>query len=401
MDLFNRERLRVLAEAEADPCVSLYMPTVRFEAEQEQNAIRYKNLLKEARSRLKERGLREERIEKILKPAQDRLDDTAYWRSLSDGLAVFLTENGSRFYRLPVDFEELAVVNTRPHLTPLFPLIASNNRYYVLALSQNRVQLFQGTHFALSEIKATEIPTSITEALAFDDPEQSLQEHTAARAGGRSDTVFHGQGGDEDDTSNRPHADLKRFFDQIDNGVREALQGENAPLVLAGVKYYLPLYREANKYAALVEDQIAPGNPEHLEPKELHAKTWALVEPRFQEAQNESADQFHHQHGSEGGLASDSLHEIVPASVFSRINTLFLPVDAHCWGRYDAEANTVELHEEQEVGDEDLLNVAAVQTYLNGGTVHALRPEHMPTRGQLVAATFRYPAEDLAATEES
>jgi hypothetical protein len=400
MDLFNKERLSALAHTEADPCISLFMPTVRFEAEQEQNTIRYKNLLSHARDDLRAREMSDGRIEEILQPARERLDDTAFWRSLSEGLAVFITPGGTNFYRLPLNFEELVVVNDTFHLTPLFPLIASNNRYYVLALSQNEVKLYQGTHFAISEVKTAEIPTSITETLAFDDPERNVQNHTASRAGKRSDAAFHGHGSDQDDAAARPHADLKRFFDQIDDGVRDTLGDEAAPLVLAGVKYYLPIYREANKYGGLVEDQIAPGNPEHLEAKELHANTWELVEPIFHEAQAQSMDNFRQELGHGEGLASEDLNEIVPASVFSRVNDLFVPIGEHRWGHYDAERNTVELHEGQETGDVDLLNFATVQTYLNGGTVHALRPDNMPDKGQLLAATFRYPAENMTAVEE-
>ena len=398
MDLLNRQTLKNFAQTEAAPCISLYMPTFRFEADQEQNAIRYKNLLKEAKNQLKETGRREEEIDALLQEVKARMDDTAFWRNVSDGLAVFITEEATRFFRLPIDFEELAVVGERFHLKPLFPLIASNNRYYVLALSQNNVRVYQGTHYAISELDTKDIPESIIEALAFDDPEKSLQHHVSNRAGGRRDAEFHGQGGgNEDDVSAQPQAALKRFFDQIDKGLRGILQDENAPLVLAGVEYYLPIYREANKYPHLIEDQIAAGNPEHLHPKELHAKTWAIVEPLFQSAQEESMDQFHQQSGNGGKLASHNLHEIIPASVFSRVQTLFVPIGQHQWGHYDAEENAVQLHEEQQPEDDDLLNLATVHTYLNGGTVHALQPDNMPVQAPL-AAMFRYPA-DVSATE--
>ena len=71
MDLFNRERLRDLANTEADPCISLFMPTVRIESDQDQNPIRYKNLLKKARNDLRERGLHDDRIDELLAPARE------------------------------------------------------------------------------------------------------------------------------------------------------------------------------------------------------------------------------------------------------------------------------------------------------------------------------------------
>lgn len=42
----------------------------------------------------------------------------------------------------------------------------------------------------------------------------------------------------------------------------------------------------------------------------------------------------------------------------------------------------------EEPGDEDLLNAAAIQTLLNGGTVYAVEPEQVPDTAPL-AAIFR------------
>ena len=402
MDTFNKEQLQELARTHENPSVSLFMPTYRVESEQAQNPIRFKNLLKEAQSQLKEVGHREPEIERLLAPAKELMDQESFWHNQSDGLVAFLTPSSSRFFRLPVNFEALVTVGERFHLKPLFPLIASNNLFYILALSQNDVRLFQGTHYSVSEIEASEIPESIVEALFYDDPERQLQAHTGATMNdGRQDQVFHGHGrgsGDTDDAAARPNDALRRFFQQIDSGVQEVLEGEKAPLVLAGVEYYLPIYREVNHYNHLVENEIVAGNPEHLSAKELHEKAWEVVEPMFMASQQTSMEQFEQLRGNGGGLASEDLKEIIPAAVFSRIDTVFVPVGEHRWGHYDAEANTVEIHDEHMAGDDDLYDLAAVHAYLNGGTVHALRKENMPSEGTL-AATFRYPA-DVAATEQ-
>jgi hypothetical protein len=90
-------------------------------------------------------------------------------------------------------------------------------------------------------------------------------------------------------------------------------------------------------------------------------------------------------------MSSTDLREIIPAAVFSRVETLFVPIGEHQWGRYDRDANTVILHDKQESGDADLYDLAAVHTYLNGGNVQALRTENMPVDEGL-AATFRFPA---------
>lgn len=403
MDLFDREDLRRLAESQSEAAISIYMPTFRVEADAQQNPTRFKNLIREARDHLRANGHKDLDIDTLLADARRRLDDSAFWRMQNEGLAVFITPDQTEFYRLPLHFDEIAIVGERFHLKPLFPLIATNNRFYLLALSLNDVRLYQGTHEAVSEIESAEIPSDIVEAIRqYEDPEASLQMHTQNRATGngnasRSDVAFHGQGGDAEDRGRSPKQELKRFFHTIDDGVHDTLGGENVPLLLAGVSEYLPLYRDVNGYPHLIEDNIVAGNPEALHPTELHDKAWSHVEPLFQEAQTDAVERFEQLFYQDGDLASDHFHEIVPACAYSRVETLFVPIGQHRWGAFDASANTVELHESQEPSDEDLLNYAAVHAHLNGATVYALRPENMPG-GRSIAATFRYRA-DVSAVE--
>lgn len=398
MDLFSREELSELATMEGSPCVSIFMPTFHVESELSQNPIRLKNLIRTAREQLNTAGHREPEVEVLLKPLNSLVESNSFWLDQSDGFAAFLTLDNSYIFRLPVDFEELVVVGRRFHLKPLFPLIAANNRFYVLALSQNRVRLFQGTHYSISEVESTEIPESIMDVLYDEEQVRSVQHHVANVAGGRHDAMFHGRGVTSDDEDHRAHDQIVRFFREIDEGLRETLAGETAPLVLAGVEYYLPLYKEVNGYKQLVDDTIVQGNPDYAKPKDLHQKAWSLVEPRFLKTQADSLARFEHLANNGKRLGSDDIHQIVPAAVFGRVDTLFVEIGSHIWGVYDQEANTLELHDECQVGDEDLLDLAAVHTFLQGGTVHALQADSMPARNGL-AATFRYPA-DVAAAEQ-
>jgi hypothetical protein len=64
-------------------------------------------------------------------------------------------------------------------------------------------------------------------------------------------------------------------------------------------------------------------------------------------------------------------------------------VGVHQWGTYDPETMKVHLHLEAEPGDEDLLDFAAIHTFLNGGTVFAVEPDKVPNEA-LLAALFRY-----------
>lgn len=397
MDLLNRDQIAELARKNHEPCVSIFMPTHHVESELSQNPIRLKNLIRQTRHELKETGYRDTEFEPLLKPLASFVDSPSFWLDESDGFAAFLTGEESRVFRLPLDLEELVVTGARFHLKPLFPLMAANNRFYVLALSKNDVKLYQGTHYSLSEVESIEIPRSLIDVIFDEVEDRGLQFHTGNVAGGRHDAIFHGHGVTSDDDDHRPHDKLVRFFREIDHGLRDTLNGETAPLLLAGVEYYLPLYKEVNGYKHLVHDTIVQGSPDHMKSRELHTRAWEVVEPLFLQSQNKAIERFRQFSSNGQGLATDDIREIVPGSKFGRVDTLLIEIDAHVWGRYDEDANTLELHDERQVGDDDMLDFAAVQTFLQGGTVHALRAENMPAEGG-IAAIFRFSA-DVAADD--
>lgn len=402
MDLFNRNELQRLAQLEDDLCISIYMPTYRFRSDWSQNTTRFKNLLRDVRDQLREQEYREPDIDDILGDARELLDRPGFWRGLSEGLAVFLTAEASEFYRLPLPFDEIAIVEDRFHLKPLFPLIAANNRYYLLTLSQNDVRLYQGTRQAISEVEAAEIPSDIVTAVRqFEEPpEQGLQSHAqgapSSPDGREATQMRHGHGSSEDQ-SREPKDQLKRFFRRIDESVTEYLGEEEVPLVLAGVSEYLPLYKSVNSFPHLIEDDIIAGNPEQMDLNELHEEAWNVVESVLRTVQQEELDRFEDLFYENGELASDDFHEIIPACAYGRVDSLFVPQDQYRWGRFDPDTNTVQVHESQQPGDGDLLNYAALKSYLSGAAVHVLSSEEMPG-GRSVAAIFRYEA-DVTATE--
>ena len=397
MDHLNREALRQLAQTQDDPCVSLFMPTYHIETELSQNAIRLKNLLREANHQLKAEGFRDDDIDDILLPANILLERADAWSESSEGLAVFMTRSSAFIYRVPLAFEELVVTAHRFHLKPLFPLLASNNQFYVLALSKNRVRLFQGSHHSLKEVQVDDIPERLLDDYVVDKAGQAPQQRMGRRVGGRHDSAFHGQGSLHDRHQARQREELKRAFREIDKAVHAVLREEQAPLLVAGIEAFLPLYREVNTYGSFIEDEMVAGSPDHMHLHELHERAWGIVEPLFQEAQEASLSQYQ-QHAGRDGMASSDVKEIIPAAVYSRVDTLFVPIGEHLWGRYDMTSNAVSIHDDHRAGDDDLFDFAAVQTYLHGGTVHALQPDNMPTTTGL-AAMFRYPAH-VAAVEE-
>jgi hypothetical protein len=380
MELLSRAELETLIEEPEGLCVSIFLPTHRAGAQTQQDPIRLKNLLGEAEERLLAKGLRTQEVAGLLEPARELLADSVFWRHQSDGLAVFLSSGVFRYYRLPLNFEDLVVVADRYNLKPLLPLLTGDGQFYVLALSQNEVRLLRATRHSVSEVELEDIPESLADTLRYDDQEKQLQFHTgtAGGRGGRA-AIFHGHGPDD------PKDDILRYFRQIDRGVQELLKGSQAPLVLVGVDYLLPIYREASRYPHTIEEGVT-GNPESLRPEDLHERAWDAVRPRFSEAQQNAAARYRQLAGT--GQTSRDVREIVAAAYYGRVETLFVASGAQQWGVFDPDTGEVDLHEG--LGGEDLLDFAAIQTVLQQGTVYVTHPENMPTEDATAASVFRY-----------
>ncbi len=397
MNILNRHELEALAQASDGWCISMYLPTHRAGPEVQQNPIRLKNLVNKAETRLIDGGLRRPEAQNLLQPVRQLVVDDLFWQQQSDGLALFLSSDVFRYYRLPFDFDALVVVADYFHVKPLLPLLSGDGRFYILGLSQEEIRLLQGTRYSVSEVNLDRIPTSLAEVVRWDDPERRFQFHTATQTpagGGAPPTVkgarpaiFHGHGVASADD---PKSKIERYFHRVDQGLGEILADEEAPLVLAGVEYLLPLYREANTYAHLVEEGIE-GNPEELSPRDLHERAWAILQPVFQEEQREAAARYLHLSGSDSDLASRVVEEILPAAHHGRVDTLFVTLGAQVWGTFDPGTNSVQVQQEAPPDGQDLLDQAAVHTWLNGGAVYAVEPDAMPGQSKApLVAIFRY-----------
>lgn len=383
MDTITIEELKKFLPAQTGWHVSLYMPTKYKGQDTEQNRIRFKNLLQEAEQRLSTKGLRTPDIRKIMSPARQLLEKPGFWRHQSHGLAVFLTEETFYYYRLTLSFDELVVISDSFHIKPLLPFFASDGHFYILALSQNQVRLMEGTHHSVDEINLEDMPESMAEAFQYKRFIKDIQFHTGtstARHGDRAGT-YHGHDPSDEDKSR-----ILRWFQQIDDALPGLLLGEQSPMVLAGVEYLFPLYKQANSYHALVEKGI-PGNPEELKPEELHAQAWPLVAPIFQQAQEKATARYYQLSDTE--QTTTDVEEAVLAAHHGRIADLFVPLNVQIWGMYDPQENLVHIHAEKQPGDRDLLDLAAIQTILNGGTVFAVEQDQVPEEAPL-AAVLRY-----------
>lgn len=384
MQLLSIQDFKILAQfsATSAPCISIYMPTHRSFPDTNQDPIRLKNLLRGAEERLLSAGTEPGKIAELLRPVKELLNIPLFWRHQRDGLAIFITQDLFRCYQVTIPLPELVVVTERFHLKPLLALLSRDRRFFILALSQKQARLFEGSLENATDITPDDFPEDLASVLELYDPQKSLQSHSGSGGAGGRAGIFHGQGSGKDDLKER----ITEYFRQIDRSVVSRLSQQQSPLVLSAVDSLMPLYRAVNTYPYLADDGIV-GNPDLLSAEETHRKAWPIVDKLFQVARSEAADKYAALAGT--GRASRDLEEIVAAAHGGRVETLFVAVGVQRWGRFQADQGVVDLREEPRPDDEDLLNLAAVQTLLHAGNVFAVQPSDVPD-GQTVTAVFRY-----------
>jgi len=381
MSTITMSEIQTLLASRSRWCVSLFLPTHRAGKESEQDPIRLKNMLRDVEDTLVAKGMRSPEAKELLKPVQAAAQEPGFWQHYSDGLAIFVDPDNFHHFHLPIPFGERTVIANRFFIRPLLPMLTANGDFYILALSRNQVRLLGGNRFTIEDKALAGFPLSLAESMKYEDTVGNRQYRSGVGSGGGHPSVYHGHETGEDEKDQ-----LFRWFREIDEGIKPILGTGKMPMLLAAVDYYRPIYKEANTYAHLMEEGIS-GNPDDLKAETLHAQACAMLEPYFNLAREKAIDQYRSQ--SAGNKASSELKEVVPAAFQGRISTLFITLGAQVWGRFNPSTNSVEVHLEPELGDEDLLDLAAIQTILNGGTVYALQPELMPEDAQL-AALFRF-----------
>lgn len=300
--------------------VSLFMPTARAGAEVRENPIRAKSLIKEAEGQLKAHGVTAEEAADILGPLVALLEDDAYWQRMSDGLALFAGPGIWRAYRVATDFPEVVHVSDRFAVRPIVPAAVGDGEFLLLAGSQNKVRLLEGTAATIRELDRGSIPSSIEDMAGDTQPPPHQQQRFSAGAGGRSGggvVHSHGTGAEVGDVQ------LEKFLRQVAQGLREALRpNDRRPVVLAAVTEHLPQFREYLHYEHLV-DEVVAGNPDALSPGDLHERAWPVVEPALQRQAEAVAERFGDAIGAGRALAGGG-SDLLRAAKEGRVETLLL-----------------------------------------------------------------------------
>jgi len=366
----SRETLRGWLAGSRSPRATIYLPLQWSAPERNQNAVRLADAAREVEARLQAAGL----------PAETAGAWGARLRAVDleaiagpgpAGLAVLLDGRALRAIALYVPTPYRVCVASGFALRPLLAAMERTSRYRVLAVSANRVALYEGGPEGLALSPQPGLPQSLEDALGTEKTSNELRVR-GTRAGGGA-PVFYSHGAARDERK----LDLERFHEALGRILAGQLGDGSLPLVLVATQEHQAALRAAAKMPALLSEGVVC-NPDRLSPAELHAAAWPLVE-RWLGDPTRALSSW--ERARRRGKGLDLLSDIGAAAVWGRVQRLWVDLERSVPGRLDAATGSVISGS----GDDDLLDALAETVLARGGEVITLSASSLPASGGAVA----------------
>ena len=372
-----------LTSFKGKPCLSLYQPTHRRHPENQQDPIRFRHLVKALEvSLLKQYP--SANVKSILELFEDIAENQDFWKHTLDGLAILSAPKLFRVFLLQRTVAEFSVVSNSFHTKPLRQLLQSAERYQVLALSMDKVELFEGDRNALNPVELeANVPQTMAAALGEELTDSHSSVSSYGGVGSSHMAMHHGQGGRKDEID----SDTKRFFRAVDRAVLEHhSRPSGLPLMLAALPEHHHLFHEVSHNPFLMAKGLTI-NPQSLKQDALCKRAWEIAEPQQQARQEEWSDAY--AAAAAKGLGSENMSQVAHAAVAGRVATLLIEAERQVAGSIDASTGRIDHSELSNPRIDDVLDDLGALVEKRGGEVHVLSADRMPcTTG--VAASFRH-----------
>ncbi len=388
MEIFNRNAFINLSKSKASPYISIYSPTSRQSSEgYKKDQIHFKNQLQEVAIKLdKDHHLENKEIKSLLAPAHELLDNQKFWQNNSDMLACFISSEGMEILKVPIDIKDgQNFIGEKPLLLPMVPELSDDGHYYILLLNLDQILLYEATRNSIQEILLD--PEEVALSFTAEEEEDENQKQLHGQGGsGNAGVMYHGHDGGSDE---KKKVTILNYFHRMTNMLEPKLYNNPLPLILAGVDYLIPIFKEASKYNHLLDGHVSGAYGEK-DMMTLHQKSWEIVAPFFEKERIKRKETFSQKAADGLALSNDQL-KIIKAALTGGVETLLVNANhKHLFGTYDPENHIINVTDTQENSGHCLIDEAAARTIEFKGKVYIVEEENMP-EGAQVAAILRYP----------
>ena len=232
VDIPAPSEIAALATFRGEGCVSIYLRTTPVTPQAQGDPIELKNLARRAAEQLQAAGIDKRSCAAIAEQLDDLIDDHEFWRFQAHSLAIFVTPQNLRTFRLPNALQSLVIVSDRFQVKPLLRSVSFPQSCYVLALAQKSVRIVEvSPDLPSTAIHVEGMPEDAGRAVqgageAGDwprSPRPRLRASAGARGAGWPSGRIQAAEGQK--------VLLRQFARQVDKALRPVVTGSGVPLV--------------------------------------------------------------------------------------------------------------------------------------------------------------------------
>lgn len=384
VSIIPKDLFTYLSNYNSGTCITIYLATHPSgkQVNEQVDLINFKNILQQVEKDLAHKGTDPLVIKSVLKPGYDLLRDDNFWRNLSKGLAIFISDEFFKFIRLPGEVSEEVLVNSSFSVSKLLPFMVRKEFFYMLVISKKNPKFYRVDNFGIEHIPVDELPVAVDDVVRFENKDDEKLWRTGGR-GGTGGANFHGVGGGKPDE--KQHIAL--YLEEVDDTLwKTHLNKTTAPLLLVGLDHLIPIYRTVSDYKHVWPEALT-GNHQGDDDQALYQQAMKVMQPYFDQGMKRALEDFGNKSATE--LTSMDVKEIIPGTYYGRVSHLFVQKDAKIWGTFREATSELNIVKTMNSDAENLADKAVAKTIQTGGEVYLMDKEEMPQQAEM-AAIFRY-----------
>ncbi|GAB3350354.1 baeRF3 domain-containing protein [Modestobacter lapidis] len=259
----------------------------------------------------------------LMDRVQHALDQVRPLGERHRGCALFADSSAVQRHNVDFTLPTLAVVGNRFALTPLLPALNARGTFYVLALTQHRIELFVGTAVAVRRLGLDGF-----ELAAWSTMPPLRPAPRATTLVDLSGPAPSGQRGGLRRAAVEREARVQRHYRGVDLALRQILTTATAPLILSGEQDLQALYRTANTYPHLLEPGLGASGGQ-VDVDDLHRQAWALAAPQLSSDRAAAVGAYHRLRGTDRVI--DAPGAAVHAAAEGKVTALLVHETACTW----------------------------------------------------------------------
>lgn len=368
IDLPTRAEILDLAETRGAPCVTIYLSTTPLTEDVQADRISLKNLAKEAMRQLEAVDTPKRSLWPIQAAIAEIEDDDQFWAHQANSLAIFLTPESVRTYRLPSKMENQVHVSDRFHLKPILRAVTFPHACYILAVGMGAVRLIEvSADLPPHPVKVAGFPKDMADAI-----------------GRRSHNANDGQMRSGEATNQV--ALLTRYARVLDEALRPILSGQERPLIVAAAEPMASIFRSVSTYPFTVSEGLG-GSADHTADHILATEARSVLD-RLYAAEIAALAGLYDIRESQGRATAD-LAQAARAATFGAIDSMIVDMDAVIPGSVDDDGK-LSFADSPGADSYGVVDEIVSRALKSGARVIAARKDDVPGKGVL-ASILRYP----------